>query len=193
MWPFCIRIIGYQPYTAILVTPFQSIEFGVPLFQTSSCIFEMAFCAIVGQKPWFIQLASSHSLSHPCPCLSTYLYNLNLYSSTWSYLSHFPPFLCPSFSVLLLSSSSCDNLFWPSFFYFPTFHFRHAGAHEHCHGQIDTGWSVCSQHWKENECGCHASFPPDCVRVLLCVINVWCWHLCLFMARHALILVALVP
>lgn len=32
----------------------------------------------------------------------------------------------------------------------------------------------CSQHWKQNECACHASFPPDPVIVLVCVIGVCC-------------------
>ncbi len=40
---------------------------------------------------------------------------------------------------------------------------------------------------RKNECGCHASFPPDCGRVWMCVIGVWCSRVCLFTIGHALI------
>lgn len=101
-------------------------------------------------------------LSHPKTSLS--LFYISKYDSVSIY--HIPhclislSFLCSSFSLLTMTISLPDPVmfFVPPFSPLPIFHLWPASTNEHCHGSIDTGWSVCSQHREQNECACHASF-----------------------------------
>lgn len=130
------------------------------------------------------------SLKYPCH-LSLYLFTpsslsplLSIYVSLLFYLFIFSATITPFHSPVIF--------FFPCHFLFPPFfHLCPASTNERCHGQIDTGWSVCSQRWEENECGCHASFPTVCVRVCGCASSVFGWHVCSFTAHHAVIWVAL--
>lgn len=90
----------------------------------------------------------------PEPALDTslkYPYHLSLYLFTPSSLS---PLLSIYVSLFFLFffchhhsfSLSCDFFLFPCHFLFPPFfHLCPASTNERCHGQIDTGWSVCSQ------------------------------------------------
>lgn len=89
------------------------------------------------------------SLNHPCLYVSKYAYNLSLYPSI-------PSFFPLHFGVLHFSVFATVAPFhYPVFFWFflprhslpsPFFHLCPASTNERCHGPIDTGWSVCSQH-----------------------------------------------
>lgn len=188
---FCLYIILFS---ILLISCFtHSFLFVRSLLILSSYHFRTHFHLYVDLRQLYHTVpepALDTSLKYPC--------HLSLYLFTPSSLS---PLLSIYVSLLfyfLFFSATITPFHYPVIFFFPChflfspfFHLCPASTNERCHGQIDTGWSVCSQRWEENECGCHASFPPVCVRVCGCASSVFGWHVCSFTAQHAVIWVAL--
>lgn len=138
------------------------------------------------------------SLNQLCLYSSQYPYHRNLYPSTPQALCpFFFPFLCPSFSFL----TTVTLFHYPVSYLIHFFLFRQSHSLLSLHSfisallalmsvamarSIQDGVFVLSAERKMNVAAMHHS-PPVCVTVWVCVISVWCWHVCLFMAGHALI------
>lgn len=186
---FCLYIILFS---ILLISCFtHSFLFVRSLLILSSYHFRTHFHLYVDPRQLYHTVpepALDTSLKYPCHLASIYLLQ------ALCPLSY--QFMCPYYFIYLffLPPSLLFTILW-YFFFLAIFcslpSFISASTNEHCHGQIDTGWSVCSQRWEENECGCHASFPPVCVRVCGCASSVFGWHVCSFTAQHAVIWVAL--
>lgn len=128
-----------------------------------------------------------HSLKHPCLFYISKHDPVSIYPIPHRLISLL--FLFSSFPLFTIIIPLPDPviLFLPFLSLLsPFFHLWPASTNEHCHGSIDTGWSVCSRHREQNECGCHASFPPDSVIVLVCVISICCWLSCLWLVLPSL-------